>query len=70
MFTVFYLHVVIKCEVQVTCTFSCFEQTELLRYFFYILDTGKTGLVEKVCEVNFQYVIILFLISDFHCRTR
>eukprot|EP01031_Cornospumella_fuschlensis_P034369 gene34369-41601_t len=32
--------------VEIICTFSCFEQTELMRYLFYILDQHKTGLVE------------------------
>eukprot|EP01034_Spumella_vulgaris_P022007 gene22007-28098_t len=33
--------------MEVTCTFACFEQTELLRFFFYLLDVNKSGLVEK-----------------------
>lgn len=33
--------------VELTCTFACFEQIDLLKYFFYILDAHKTGLVEK-----------------------
>lgn len=34
------------CEV--ICTFACFEKIELMRYFFYILDPNRTGLVGKV----------------------
>ena len=30
------------------CTFSCFEQQELMRYFFYILDPNQTGVIKKV----------------------
>lgn len=33
--------------VELVCTFCFFEQLELLRYMFYILDPQKTGLVEK-----------------------
>lgn len=34
--------------MQVITTFSCFEKKELVRYFFYILDSRRTGLIEKV----------------------
>jgi len=33
--------------VEITTTFSCFEPMDLLKYFFYILDPHRTGLVEK-----------------------
>lgn len=43
--------------VEVTCTFSCFEKSELLQYFFYILDHHKTGLVEKNEVKHFVHMI-------------
>mmetsp|Transcript_4345 Transcript_4345/g.6518 ORF Transcript_4345/g.6518 Transcript_4345/m.6518 type:complete len:278 (+) Transcript_4345:16-849(+) len=33
--------------VEITTTFSCFEPMDLLKYFFFILDPHRTGLVEK-----------------------
>ena len=33
--------------VEIISTFCCFEQKELLTYFFFILDQTKAGLVEK-----------------------
>mmetsp|Transcript_30159 Transcript_30159/g.32869 ORF Transcript_30159/g.32869 Transcript_30159/m.32869 type:complete len:274 (-) Transcript_30159:44-865(-) len=33
--------------VELVCTIAFFERKELLRYFFYILDPNRTGLVEK-----------------------
>jgi len=33
--------------VEVVTTFCCFEKKELIRYFFYILDSRRTGLIEK-----------------------
>lgn len=33
--------------VEVICVFALFEQMELLRFFFFVLDTHKTGLVER-----------------------
>eukprot|EP01038_Epipyxis_sp_PR26KG_P007465 gene7465-10176_t len=33
--------------VEIICTICCFETSELLKYLFYVLDTQKSGLVEK-----------------------
>mmetsp|Transcript_25800 Transcript_25800/g.43047 ORF Transcript_25800/g.43047 Transcript_25800/m.43047 type:complete len:272 (-) Transcript_25800:1343-2158(-) len=33
--------------VEMVTTFACFERKELLRYFFYILDSHRSGLIEK-----------------------
>jgi len=33
--------------VEIVTTFACFEKKELLRYFFYILDSSRSGLIEK-----------------------
>ena len=33
--------------VEVVCQFSCFEKQDLLKYFFYILDPHRTGVIEK-----------------------
>lgn len=33
--------------VEVICQFSCFEKQDLLKYFFYILDPHRTGVIEK-----------------------
>ena len=33
--------------VECTCTFACFEQIDLLKYFFFILDAGKRYTIDK-----------------------
>lgn len=33
--------------VELSCTFACFEQVDLVKYIFYILDPSKTDLIEK-----------------------
>lgn len=33
--------------VHISCTFSCFEAIEMLKFMFYILDREKTGYVDK-----------------------
>lgn len=33
--------------VEIICQFSCFEKQDLLKYFFFILDPHRTGVIEK-----------------------
>lgn len=33
--------------VEIVVTFSCFEKKELMRYFFYILDRNRSGIIDK-----------------------
>lgn len=44
--------------IELICTIAFFERKELLRYFFYILDPNRTGLVEKH-ELK-HFIITLF----------
>ena len=42
--------------VHISCTFSCFEAIEMLKFMFYILDREKTGYVDKT---EIKHLILL-----------